>query len=282
MTRADPHPSRTLAQPIACAVWLAVALCAGPALAQTTSADPAASAPTAPIDAVAPAASAAPLPVAAPAPLTPLPALPATTPSTTIEWQALSPAHKQLLAPLEKEWNALDPSRRGKWLELAARYPQLPEHEQQRVQQRMSDWAKLSPAERQQARIAFQASRQLKADERQAKWEAYQALPEEKRQQLADKAAQKARPVSVAAPASSSKAPPAPKPALVPLRPVVSAEQPLGPTVLQAKPGATTVLINQGRAQARQPTGNPRLALDMGRLDDKTLLPKAIIQPARQ
>jgi hypothetical protein len=71
------------------------------------------------------------------------------------------------------------------------------------------------------------------------------------------------------------------KPSLVLLRPEAGGP-PVGPTVLQARPGATTVLINQGRSQLRQPTGHPQLAIDMQRLDPKTLLPKAGPQPARQ
>lgn len=253
---------------------LAVALAAGATAGRAQSGAEAAASAAPPV--VAPMPAPAPAPAPAPLPV-PLPALPASP-----DWQALSAQQKQILASLEPEWNQLDPSRRGKWLELAARYPQMPEEEQQRVQQRLSDWVRLSPAERQQARLGFQAARQLKADERQAKWEAYQALPEEMRQRLLDKASQKQKP-AVAATAGTKPEPAAQKPNLVPLLPKSQPEQPFGPTVLQAKPGVTTVLINQqGRNQARQPQGAPRLNLDLSRLDAHTLLPRPAKAAAQQ
>jgi Protein of unknown function (DUF3106) len=198
------------------------------------------------------------------------------TPVMAPDWQSLSRAQKQLLAPLEPEWNSLDASRKGKWLELAARYPGLPADEQQRVQERLSSWAKLSPAERQQARLGFQVARQLKADERQAKWEAYQALPAVRRQELADKAAQKALPAPNKA--KSSKTGTA---NLVPVVPKAEPDLPLGPTVLQAKPGATTILINQGRPLSPHlAKSRPRIAFNAELLDSKTLLPKPVARRA--
>lgn len=243
----------------------------------------AASAPLAATEASAPAVAAP----AAPAAVAVKP-----TPSvTTPDWRVLSAAQRQVLGPLAADWASMDPAHRGKWLELAARYPQLPAHEQERVQQRMSEWARLSPTERQQARLTFQAAQQLKADERQAKWEAYQALPVERRQELADKAAQKAALKAVPSPAAptpaaatgatrSDKSATAPvAPALVPLR-VQTGSPATGTAVLQARPGASTILITQGRAQLRQPTGQPKLAINMRGLDSKTLLPKPASIPA--
>lgn len=197
------------------------------------------------------------------------------------QWQTLNPGQQHLLAALEGEWSEMDPSRRSKWLELAARYPGLPADEQLRVQERISSWAKLSPAERQQARLGFRAARELKADERQAKWEAYQALPTERRQELADKAAQKlSQPTSGgkpgARPATKAPAPPSAQPLMVPVLPKNQPELPLGPTLLQAKPGASTVLINQGKA-AQRPTGRAKPGFDASQVDSATLLPK----PAR-
>ena len=53
----------------------------------------------------------------------------------------------------------------------------------------MVEWAKLTPAERGQARLRFEEARQLPAPDRSARWRAYQALPPEQRQQLAARAA---------------------------------------------------------------------------------------------
>ncbi|MCX2862605.1 DUF3106 domain-containing protein [Paucibacter sp. PLA-PC-4] len=203
------------------------------------------------------------------------------TADSSAQWQTLNPGQQHLLAALEGEWSEMDPSRKGKWLELAARYPSLPADEQLRVQERISSWAKLSPAERQQARLGFRAARELKADERQAKWEAYQALPTERRQELADKAAQKlSQPGGGgkpgARPATKSPAPPTATPLMVPVLPKNQPELPLGPTLLQAKPGASTVLISQGKG-AQRPTGRAKPGFDASLVDSATLLPK----PAR-
>ena len=196
------------------------------------------------------------------------------------QWQTLNPRQQHLLAALEGEWSEMDPSRKGKWLELAARYPSLPADEQLRVQERISSWAKLSPAERQQARLGFRAARELKADERQAKWEAYQALPTERRQELADKAAQKLSQPTGGKPGArlvtKAPAPPTAQPLMVPVLPKNQPELPLGPTLLQAKPGASTVLINQGKG-AQRLTGRTKPGFDARQVDSATLLPK----PAR-
>ena len=100
-------------------------------------------------------------------------------------WQEQSPAQRSTLKPLERDWASIDAARKQKWLEIAARYPSMPPSEQQRISARMNEWGKLSPTERGQARLNFQASRQLTPEERQARWQAYQALTPEQRGKLA-------------------------------------------------------------------------------------------------
>lgn len=292
MTRpaSDPRPALRLS-PIFFA--LAAGLLAGAAWAQPSpAAAPGAEAAASAVEPM-PAAASQPASAATPTPTPPPAALPSPAPvpaavkplNPGADWQALSPLQRQVLAPLEQEWTGLDATRRSKWLELVARYPQLPADEQQRVQERMNTWAKLSPAERQQARVGFQVAQQLKADERQAKWEAYQALPAERRQELADKAAHKlaqGQPALAPRPAEAKQAPnPGAKSNLVLLLPRAAdqPDQPLGPTVLQAKPGATTVLITEGKSPWQRPIARSQLRLDLSRLDDKTLLPKPAKTP---
>lgn len=92
-------------------------------------------------------------------------------------WSELTPAQKQVLAPLQGEWDSLDTTRRKKWMAIADRYPKMKPAEQQRLQKRMADWAKLTPAERQQAREKYQQMRKLSAARRQQlqeQWEEYQ------------------------------------------------------------------------------------------------------------
>ncbi len=68
------------------------------------------------------------------------------------------------------------------------------------MQQRMREWAALSPQERAQARLNFgktaEVARELSPAEKLAKWQAYQALPPEQRQKLAEQA--KAKPQGAA------------------------------------------------------------------------------------
>ncbi len=189
-------------------------------------------------------------------------------------WLILSPAQKAALLPLERDWDSLEDSNRSKWLRIANRFSAMPAEEQNRLHERMRAWARSSPSERQQARITFQAAQQMAADERQAKWEAYQALPPEKRQELADKAAQKreAKPPARRVAANDG---PAPKSNLVPAALKGQAVKAVTPSILQAKPGATTVFINQIKTMpAHQQAGQTKVFADPDLVDSKTLLPK--------
>ncbi len=104
------------------------------------------------------------------------------------DWKTLTPEQKSILAPLEEDWNNMERFRRKKWLEIAARYPNLSEAEQARIRERMQEWANLTPAQRQAARERYKAlSKTTNAEEREAlaqKWADYQNLPESVRQQL--------------------------------------------------------------------------------------------------
>ena len=245
---------------------LAFALLALPLSARSQS--DAASAPEA-----TPVASPAPLPAPPPpASLTPSP-LPSTV-STPPDWRGLSLWQRWALSPLERDWDSLDPARRSKWLEIAQRFPSLPSEEQNRMHERMRAWARLSPAQRQQARLGYQVAQQIKADDRQAKWEAYQALSPERRQELAEKAARKQAPKPRAVPAKSGDEL-LTKSNLVPLQPKTTPVKPVAPSVLQAKPGATTVLITQtSTPPRRQLAGKTKVFADPDLVDSKTLLPK--------
>ncbi|MDY0747022.1 DUF3106 domain-containing protein [Paucibacter sp. R3-3] len=221
---------------------------------------------------VAPPAPASAPPAAAPQPATGL--LPTPLPSIASDppaWKNLALYQKWALAPLERDWDGLDPARRSKWLEIAQRFPTLPPEEQNRMHERMRAWARLSPAERQQARLGYQVAQQIRADERRAKWEAYQALTPEQREELAEKARRKQR-----APKSGSAGPESlAKSNLVP--PVTKAlpVKPVAPSVLQAKPGASTVLITETGIRPRhQMAGQTKVFADPELVDPKTLLPR--------
>lgn len=108
------------------------------------------------------------------------------------DWKALTPEQKTILAPLEEDWNHMERFRRKKWLEIAARYPNLSEAEQERLRDRMQAWASLTPAQRQIARERFkELSKTTSAEEREAlaqKWADYQNLPESVRARLEEEA----------------------------------------------------------------------------------------------
>jgi hypothetical protein len=185
---------------------------------------------------------------------------------------------------LEREWSSIDEQRKQKWLEIAARYPAMPPAEQQRVSDRMAEWVKLSPAQRGQARMNYQEARQLTKEERQARWKAYQALSPEQRNRLAARAA----PATGARNGEASrKAAPVPRDAvqaksnLVPNTSYAAPPRAVGPTVVQAQPGATTSLISKRPTPpAHQQPGLPKIAASPGFVDKSTLLPQRGAQGA--
>lgn len=71
-------------------------------------------------------------------------------------WSELTPPQQQVLAPLAADWHEMDSSQRKKWVTIANRYPKMKAPEQERLQQRMKDWAALTPEQRQSARERYQ------------------------------------------------------------------------------------------------------------------------------
>lgn len=208
---------------------------------------------------------------------TPLPSALASAPT----WRELTPSQRRLLAPLEDDWAELGPSQRSKWVNAAPMLATLPEPELTRLHERMRGWAKLSPAERREARVAFQMAKRVDAEQRQAKWEAYQALPPERRQELADKAA--ARRQAQAAPTGhSAKALAAQsKSNTVPNASKLVAPTAVTGSLLQAKPGASTVLITRAPLRpSYQAAGKAKVVADPSLVDAKTLLPKSLKAPS--
>jgi hypothetical protein len=223
-------------------------------------------------------------------------------------WAQLSPAQKEVLAPLQPDWAQIEPPRQQKWLELANRYPKLPASEQQRIRTRMADWSRLSPADRGRARLQFQEAQGVPTEQRQAKWQEYQALSGEQKQALNQQAkpgptkvgakaaigtpaaantataGAMALPASATAavtPAGASGAAAAPSSgSSTAKRNLVQAQATPRPkavstTAVQAKPGATTSSINArtGPPAHHQP-GLPKISATPGFVDPTTLLPQ--------
>ena len=156
----------------------------------------------------------------------------------------------------------------------------MPKEEQVRVQARMADWARMTPTERSRARLQFQEVKQVPASERQAKWEAYQALPEDQKHALAQTAKHSARAASTSALARDGKSQPTGPAVPEGKRNLVQASTPspsraVTPTAQQAKPGATTTtMTSRPQVPAHQQAGLPKIAATSGFVDPSTLLPK--------
>jgi hypothetical protein len=192
-------------------------------------------------------------------------------------WTRLTQQQRQALSPLERDWPKLDSSRKSKWLEVATRFPTMPLADQQRVQERMNEWARMSPSERGRARLSFQQSKQFSPEEKQARWEAYQALPDDERQALANHSpprGDRPRLPNASAPLSNGVQT---KPADISRADLTApASRPVAPTMVQAKPGATTTLMTvPAEPPFHHRAGQPRIAAKPGQVDRSTLLPKS-------
>jgi hypothetical protein len=104
-------------------------------------------------------------------------------------WRSLTPAQQLALQPLQAEWDQMDGVRKQKWLQLANRFTSMKPEEQQRVQERMREWAKLTPAQRELARETYARTRKIAPGQKTASWETYQQLPDEQKKKLAASAA---------------------------------------------------------------------------------------------
>ncbi len=157
----------------------------------------------------------------------------------TLGWSELTERQKSALSPLMKLWPEINQAQKRKWLAVSRNYHDLPEEEQLKMHARMRDWVRLGPRERAQARLEYARSQTLSLDERRQRWEAYQALSELERQQLA------------------LNAPRQPKGAAIALRPVSTAK--ISPPVT--------------RPEEKKGAGFSLLRIDTDRIHPVTLLP---------
>lgn len=102
-------------------------------------------------------------------------------------WAQLTPAQKSALAPLSRDWDSMESVRRKKWLGIAERFPSMKPDEQNRMQERMREWVRLTPEQRAKVRDSYKDFNQLPSEQKQTvkeKWKAYANLPAEERQRL--------------------------------------------------------------------------------------------------
>jgi hypothetical protein len=159
-------------------------------------------------------------------------------------WKDLSHPQQVALAPLMAEWDHMETARMQKWLDIANRYSSMKPDEQQRVQERMRAWLKLTPEERRVARENYTLSKKIDKGQKSAQWEQYKQLPEEEKKKLAADAAVKKQITNL---------PPKTQPkAIAPLKknaPAVCAAgmrknpQPAGPACIPAPPAAASAPV---------------------------------------
>jgi hypothetical protein len=100
-------------------------------------------------------------------------------------WRSLNPSQQVALQPLQGEWDQMDGVRKQKWLQLAKRFNGMNPDEQQRLHERMREWVKLTPAQRELVRETYARARKIAPEEKTASWANYQQLPDEQKKKLA-------------------------------------------------------------------------------------------------
>ena len=177
-------------------------------------------------------ASSAPIPVAAPATVKP-PSAPGGRHAAghgapkAVErpvWSELSQSQQEALQPLASEWDTFEHLRKQKYLNMAKLYSSMTADEQQRMHEKMRDWIKMTPAQREVVRENYTRSKKIESSNKSAQWEQYQQLPEEQKQKLAAEAAVKKRVVNLPSPSQAK---------VKPIAPIKSAAAPSAPALAQ-------------------------------------------------
>lgn len=107
------------------------------------------------------------------------------------KWEELTSTQQAALEPLKSRWNELGEGHRRKWVAIVKNFANLSAEDQQKVQERMTSWASLNPAQRERARENFASSKRAAPTDKTGSWEEYLALPSEEREKLAAQAGKK-------------------------------------------------------------------------------------------
>ncbi|MBU6272617.1 MAG: DUF3106 domain-containing protein [Betaproteobacteria bacterium] len=100
------------------------------------------------------------------------------------KWAELSTFQQETLAPLQSAWNGLPAAKKRSWLALTEKMPAMNPADRAAAQQRIREWAALSPEQRRMARDNYRLAKSLDRDERLATWESYQQMTPEQRSVL--------------------------------------------------------------------------------------------------
>ena len=113
-------------------------------------------------------------------------------------WRDLSSSQQVALAPLEPQWDRMEGLRKRKWIEMSAKFASMPSLEQQRVHERMRQWMRLTPEQRERARENYSKTSRLAQGDKAADWENYKQLSADEKRNLARTAtARKPAPAAV-------------------------------------------------------------------------------------
>lgn len=127
-------------------------------------------------------------------------------------WVDLTRPQQEALEPLSSRWDSMSEAHKRKWIALSHNFKSLSPEEQEKLHSRMAEWVGLTVQERVQARLNFGQTKKLAPEEKRAQWEAYQALTDEERKELAIQA-----PVHPMGAATPAKPVPAKKLATIPV-----------------------------------------------------------------
>lgn len=99
-------------------------------------------------------------------------------------WTELSRAQQQTLAPFAAEWNIWPAAEKRSWVSLSDRMPSMAPEKRQKMTERIIEWARLTPEERQTARDNYRLAKERSADIRANAWERYRSMTQEQRSVL--------------------------------------------------------------------------------------------------
>lgn len=195
-------------------------------------------------------------------------------------WADLSASERRALQPLQSQWNTLDGQRKQKWRDVASRSAGLSAMQQERLRERMAEWAAMTPAQRNAARVNFEELRNVPPSERQTRWEAYRNLPQDQRQALITQAGN--RPTAASTPQAAAVRRKPADDGLQPKSNIVAAPstqkpkpQSVAPGTVQAGVGASTRPITKPPTPPRhQQAGLPKIAASPDFIQRETLLPQ--------
>lgn len=99
-------------------------------------------------------------------------------------WESLSAAQRSALAPMQQLWPSLDAQQQQQWLALARDFEHKSPAERATLHERMGEWARMTPEQRERARAGFGQARSVSEQEKRARWQQYQTLPAGERKRL--------------------------------------------------------------------------------------------------